>query len=119
MPEPALPLDCVIQGDCVEVLNSLPEGSVDLIFADPPYNLQLQGELWRPNATRVDAVNDEWDQFPDFAAYDVFTEAWLRACRRVLKETGTIWVIGTYHNIFRVGRPRGQADAGHRFLDTE
>jgi site-specific DNA-methyltransferase (adenine-specific) len=104
MSEPTLPLDRIIQGDCVEVLNSLPENSIDLIFADPPYNLQLQGELWRPNMTRVDAVDDEWDQFADFAAYDAFTEAWLRACRRVLKETGTIWVIGTYHNIFRVGR---------------
>ncbi|GAB4543722.1 MAG: site-specific DNA-methyltransferase [Anaerolineae bacterium] len=104
MSESGLPLDCVIQGDCVEVLERLPENSVDLIFADPPYNLQLQGELWRPNMTRVDAVQDDWDQFSDFADYDAFTEAWLRACRRVLKETGTIWVIGTYHNIFRVGR---------------
>jgi DNA modification methylase len=101
---PNLPLDRVIQGDCVQVLKGLPENSIDLIFADPPYNLQLNGELWRPNMTRVDAVTDEWDQFADFAAYDAFTEAWLRACRRVLKETGCIWVIGTYHNIFRVGR---------------
>lgn len=99
-----LPLDRIIQGDCVEVLSRLPENSVDLVFADPPYNLQLQGELWRPNMTRVDAVSDEWDQFAGFAAYDAFTEVWLRACRRVLKETGTIWVIGTYHNIFRVGK---------------
>jgi len=99
-----LPLDRIIHGDCVEVLNGLPESSIDLIFADPPYNLQLQGELWRPNMTRVDAVSDEWDQFTDFADYDVFTDAWLRACRRVLKDTGTIWVIGTYHNIFRVGK---------------
>jgi site-specific DNA-methyltransferase (adenine-specific) len=104
MAEPTLPLDHIIQGDCVEVLSRLPENSIDLIFADPPYNLQLQGELWRPNMTRVDAVNDEWDRFADFAAYDSFTESWLRACRRVLKETGTIWVIGTYHNIFRVGK---------------
>jgi modification methylase len=104
MSEPALPLDQVIEGDCVEILNSLPEYSVDLVFADPPYNLQLQQDLWRPNMTRVDAVNDEWDKFADFAAYDAFTEAWLRAVRRVLKETGTVWVIGTYHNIFRVGR---------------
>lgn len=99
-----LPLDQIIQGDCVEVLKSLPENSIDLIFADPPYNLQLRQELWRPNMTRVDAVDDEWDQFADFAAYDAFTEAWLRACRRVLKGTGTMWVIGTYHNIFRVGK---------------
>ena len=104
MTEPVLPLNQIIQGDCVKVLDSMPEGSIDLIFADPPYNLQLQGELWRPNMTRVDAVDDEWDQFADFAAYDEFTEAWLRACRRVLKETGTIWVIGAYHNIFRVGK---------------
>lgn len=104
MSEPTLPLDQVIEGDCVEVLNSLPENSVDLVFADPPYNLQLQQDLWRPNMTRVDAVTDEWDRFADFAAYDAFTETWLRASRRVLKETGTVWVIGTYHNIFRVGR---------------
>lgn len=104
MNEVSVPLDRIIHGDCVQALNRLPENSVDLIFADPPYNLQLQGELWRPNLTRVDAVDDEWDQFPDFAAYDAFTEAWLHACRRVLKETGTIWVIGTYHNIFRVGK---------------
>jgi DNA modification methylase len=104
MVEPSLPLDRIIQGDCIEELNRLPENSIDVIFADPPYNLQLQGELWRPNMTRVDAVEDDWDQFADFAAYDTFSEAWLRACRRVLKETGTIWVIGTYHNIFRVGR---------------
>ncbi len=104
MVEPSLPLDRIIQGDCIEELNRLPENSIDLIFADPPYNLQLQGELWRPNMTRVDAVDDDWDQFADFAAYDTFSDAWLRACRRVLKETGTIWVIGTYHNIFRVGK---------------
>ncbi len=104
VPDQALPLDQVIQGDCIEELGKLPESSIDLIFADPPYNLQLRQELWRPNMTRVDAVDDEWDQFTDFAAYDAFTEAWLRACRRALKETGTIWVIGTYHNIFRVGR---------------
>jgi DNA modification methylase len=104
MIEQSLPLDRILQGDCVEVLNHLPENSIDLVFADPPYNLQLQGELWRPNLTRVDAVADEWDQFSDFAAYDAFSEAWLRACHRVLKETGTLWVIGTYHNIFRVGK---------------
>jgi site-specific DNA-methyltransferase (adenine-specific) len=101
-PEP-LPLNQIIQGDCVEILNSLPEKSIDLIFADPPYNLQLAQELWRPNTTKVDAVDDEWDQFSDFAAYDAFTRAWLQACRRVLKDNGTIWVIGSYHNIYRVG----------------
>lgn len=98
-----LPLNQIIQGDCVEVLQTLPEKSVDLIFADPPYNLQLQQELWRPNLTKVDAVNDDWDRFADFAEYDKFTQNWLQACRRVLKDTGTIWVIGTYHNIYRVG----------------
>ena len=98
-----LALDQIIQGDCVEVLNSLPEKSVDLIFADPPYNLQLQNELWRPNMTKVDAVDDEWDKFGGLAEYDRFTRDWLSACRRVLKDTGTIWVIGSYHNIYRVG----------------
>ena len=98
-----LPLDQVLQGDCIEVLASLPADSVDLIFADPPYNLQLQKELLRPNQTRVDRVDDEWDQFEGFAAYDAFTNAWLTACRRVLKPNGTLWVIGTYHNIHRVG----------------
>ncbi|MFC1878880.1 site-specific DNA-methyltransferase [Chloroflexota bacterium] len=101
--EANLPLDQIIQGDCIDVLDKLPEKSVDLIFADPPYNLQLQNELWRPNMTRVEAVNDAWDKFENFKAYDHFTNRWLGACRRVLKETGAIWVIGTYHNIFRVG----------------
>ncbi len=98
-----LPLDKILLGDCTEILNSLPEKSIDLIFADPPYNLQLSQELWRPNLTRVDAVDDAWDQFPSFEDYDVFTHLWLTACRRVLKDTGTIWVIGSYHNIYRVG----------------
>ena len=83
-------LDHIYQGDSIELLNSLPERSVDLIFADPPYNLQLQQELWRPNMTHVDAVDDEWDQFASFAEYDRFTQAWLGACRRVLKDTGTL-----------------------------
>lgn len=99
----ALPLNQIIQGNCVEVLCGLPEKSVDLIFADPPYNLQLQQELWRPNLTKVAAVNEGWDRFNNFAEYDQFTRAWLQACRRVLKDTGTIWVIGSYHNIYRVG----------------
>ncbi len=98
-----LPLNEVIQGDCIQVLNALPEKSVDLIFADPPYNLQLQNELLRPNQTVVDAVNDEWDKFSNFQEYDTFTRAWLTACQRVLKDEGAIWVIGSYHNIFRVG----------------
>jgi modification methylase len=99
-----LPLDQILQGDCLNVLASLPEKSIDLIFADPPYNLQLEQTLWRPNLTKVDAVDDAWDQFASFAEYDAFTEAWLRACRRVLKDTGTLWVIGSYHNIYRVGK---------------
>ena len=98
-----LPLDTIIAGDCIEELRRLPEASVDAIFADPPYNLQLRGELWRPNLTKVDAVDDEWDRFSGFAAYDDFTRAWLTACRRVLSDTGTIWVIGSYHSIYRVG----------------
>jgi hypothetical protein len=96
-------LDHIYQGDCREILASLPPKSVDLIFADPPYNLQLQQELWRPNQTKVDAVDDAWDQFSSFAAYDEFTRQWLTACHRVLKDTATIWVIGSYHNIYRVG----------------
>jgi modification methylase len=99
----ALPLNQILKGDCIEVLDSLPEKSVDLIFADPPYNLQLQNELHRPDMTRVDAVDDHWDQFDSFASYDEFTRNWLTACKRVLKSTGAIWVIGSYHNIFRVG----------------
>ncbi len=98
-----LALDRIIQGDCIETLNALPEKSVDLVFADPPYNLQLQNELWRPNMTKVDAVDDDWDKFSDFADYDQFTREWLLGCRRVLKDTGTLWVIGSYHNIYRVG----------------
>lgn len=99
-----LPVNQVLVGDCIDVLATLPEGSADLVFADPPYNLQLRGELYRPNLTRVDAVDDAWDKFPDFASYDAFTEAWLAACRRVMKDTATIWAIGSYHNIHRVGR---------------
>jgi modification methylase len=95
--------DHIYTGDAAATLAQLPANSVDLIFADPPYNLQLQQELYRPNLTRVDAVDDEWDRFADFAAYDSFTRTWLTACRRVLKDTGTIWVIGSYHNIYRVG----------------
>ena len=99
-----LPLDQVLVGDCRQILTELPENSIDLIFADPPYNLQLEGELWRPNLTRVDAVDDDWDQFESFTQYDRFTQEWLSACRRVLKPTGTLWVIGSYHNIYRVGK---------------
>lgn len=98
-----LPINEIVQGDCIEVLKTFPEKSIDLIFADPPYNLQLRNELLRPNQTVVDGVDDEWDQFADFGAYDTFTRSWLGECRRVLKDDGTIWVIGSYHNIFRVG----------------
>ena len=96
-------LDTIFRGDCVAALNRLPEKSVDVVFADPPYNLQLEGDLHRPDQSKVDAVDDAWDQFDSFAAYDAFTRAWLLAVRRVLKPNGTIWVIGSYHNIFRVG----------------
>jgi len=99
----ALPLNTILGGDCIEVMNSLPEASVDLIFADPPYNLQLRGDLHRPDNSKVDAVDNDWDQFDSFAVYDKFTKAWLKAARRLLKPNGAIWVIGSYHNIFRVG----------------
>ena len=94
----------IILGDCVEVMAGLPEASIDMVFADPPYNLQLAGELLRPeNQRRVEGVDNDWDQFENFQAYDFFTEAWLAAARRVLKPDGTLWVIGSYHNIYRVG----------------
>jgi modification methylase len=95
--------DQILVGDCVEELSRLPPRSVDLVFADPPYNLQLSGELHRPDQSRVDGVDDAWDRFADFASYDAFSRAWLGECRRVLKPTGALWVIGSYHNIFRVG----------------
>ena len=98
-----LPIDRILVGNCIELLKTLPSASVDLVFADPPYNLQLDGELHRPNNSKVDAVTDEWDQFDSFAAYDDFTEQWMAECRRVLKPNGALWVIGSYHNIFRVG----------------
>jgi modification methylase len=93
----------VVVGDCVAELEKLPAACVDLVFADPPYNLQLQGDLKRPDDSRVDAVDDAWDKFASFGAYDDFTRAWLLACRRVMKPNATLWVIGSYHNIFRVG----------------
>ena len=95
--------DRIIEGDCVTGMASLNAASVDMVFADPPYNLQLEGELRRPNNSKVDAVDDSWDQFASNADYDTFTRAWLSAAQRTLKDTGTIWVIGSYHNIFRVG----------------
>lgn len=105
-PQPDLRADWIDRihlGDCVSQLEKLPAASVDVVFADPPYNLQLAGTLHRPDQSKVDAVDDAWDQFDSFAAYDAFTRAWLMACRRVLRPTGTLWVIGSYHNIFRVG----------------
>jgi len=98
-----LPLDQVLLGDCLHVLPMLPSASVHCVFADPPYNLQLRGELRRPDDSLVDGVDDDWDRFDDFASYDAFTRAWLTECRRLLRKDGTIWVIGAYHNIFRIG----------------
>lgn len=110
-----LPRNTILAGDCIQAMDALPENSVDLIFADPPYNLQLKGELHRPDNSRVDAVDNDWDQFSGFAAYDRFTKAWLAAARRVLKPQGAIWVIGSYHNIFRVGA--ALQDAGYWILN--
>lgn len=98
-----LPLDTIIQQDCIEAMRALPAASIDMIFADPPYNLQLGGDLNRPDGSFVDAVTDEWDKFDSLNAYDAFTRAWLAEARRILKPNGTIWVIGSYHNIFKVG----------------
>jgi modification methylase len=99
----SLPIDQILRGDCIAELGKLPAASVDLVFADPPYNLQLGGDLRRPDDSVVDAVDDDWDKFASFADYDAFTRAWLVQCRRVLKPDGALWVIGSYHNIFRVG----------------
>ncbi len=96
-------LDQILVGDCIAQMNALPEKSVDLVFADPPYNLQLQGNLTRPDHSAVDGVDDAWDKFGSFADYDSFTRDWMTAARRVLKDDGALWVIGSYHNIFRVG----------------
>jgi modification methylase len=98
-----LALDRIIQGDCIEAMRALPAKSVSMIFADPPYNLQLGGELHRPDGSHVDAVTDDWDKFASLAAYDAFTRAWLAEARRLLKDDGTIWVIGSYHNTYKVG----------------
>jgi len=96
-------LNIVIQGDCIHELKNIPENSIDLIFADPPYNMQLENNLYRRNNTKVAGVDDEWDKFSSFSDYDAFCESWLKECRRILKDTGSIWVIGSYHNIFRIG----------------
>ena len=109
----SLPLDQVMVGDCIELMNSLPEKSVDLIFADPPYNLQLGGDLLRPNNSKVDAVDDHWDQFDSFRHYDEFTRDWLTAARRVLKDTGAIWVIGSINVVIRTDH---RCDLGDRFV---
>ncbi len=105
-----LPLDTILTGDCITEMARLPEKSVDMIFADPPYNLQLGGDLFRPEGGRVDAVDDDWDKFDSLTAYDNFTRDWLEQARRVLKDDGTIWVIGSYHNIYRVGALLQDAD---------
>jgi len=99
----ALPLNSIVQGDCIDVMNDLPEASVDLVFADPPYNLQLGGDLQRPDNSDVAGVTDEWDRFDTMDAYDLFTHEWMKAAKRLLKPNGAIWVMGSYHNIFRVG----------------
>src|SRR3982751_1361452 len=98
-----LPFNVILEGDCIAEMAALPDKSVDMIFADPPYNLQLGGDLFRPEGGRVDAVDDAWDKFESLATYDNFTRDWLEQARRILKDDGTIWVIGSYHNIYRVG----------------
>lgn len=98
-----LPLNTIIHGDCRELLRQLPSGCADVVFADPPYNLQLKEDLYRPNATQVNGVTDNWDKFSSFEEYDDFTIAWMKECKRVLKPGGAMWVIGSYHNIFRLG----------------
>ena len=95
--------NCILQGDSIEIMKSMPDECVDVIFADPPYFMQLGGDLLRPDATKVDAVDDSWDKFDNFEAYDCFTHNWMQEAKRILKPNGTMWVIGSYHNIFRVG----------------
>ena len=109
-PPRELPLDTILQGDCIAEMARLPDKSVDMIFADPPYNLQLGGDLFRPEGSRVDAVTDDWDKFESLTTYDNFTREWLEQARRILKDDGTIWVIGSYHNIYRVGSLLQDAD---------
>jgi modification methylase len=105
-----LPLDTIVEGDCIAEMARLPDKSVDMIFADPPYNLQLGGDLFRPEGGKVDACDDDWDKFDSLATYDDFTREWLAEARRILKDDGTIWVIGSYHNIYRVGALLQDAD---------
>jgi len=97
-------LNQILVGDCIAELKKIPSRSIDVVFADPPYNLQLSGDLTRPDQSRVDGVDNDWDKFDTFAAYDQFTREWMAQCRRVLKDNGTLWVIGSYHNIFRLCR---------------
>jgi modification methylase len=110
-----LATDVILSGDCLDIMRGLPEASIDLVFADPPYNLQLKGELHRPDNSRVDAVDEHWDRFASFAAYDEFSRAWLAEARRLLKPDGALWVIGSYHNIFRLGA--ALQDAGFWILN--
>lgn len=98
-----LPRNKILQGDSIEMMKTLPARSIDLIFADPPYNLQLGGDLTRPDNSKVNGVEDEWDKFSSFAEYDRFSRGWLLEAKRLLKDDGAIWVIGSYHNIFRLG----------------
>ena len=114
-PPDRMPFDRILTDDCVRAMATLPEKSVDCVFADPPYNLQLGGDLFRPDGSQVDAVDDEWDKFDSYESYDRFTRAWLRQARRILKDDGTLWVIGSYHNIFRVGA--GLQDEGFWILN--
>ena len=114
-PAADLPLERIIESDCIRAMAALPDDSIDMVFADPPYNLQLGGDLFRPEGGRVDAVDDDWDKFDTFEAYDSFTRAWLAEARRILKPDGTLWVIGSYHNIFRVGA--ALQDAGYWILN--
>ncbi len=110
-----LPLNQILRMDCIEAMRGLPDACIDMVFADPPYNLQLGGDLQRPDGSTVDAVNDEWDKFETFATYDRFTREWLAEARRILKPDGSLWVIGSYHNIFRVGT--AVQDAGFWILN--
>ena len=93
----------IVNGNSLEVLKKIPDKTFDLIFADPPYNLQIGEKLERPDHSKVEGVNDKWDQFKNFKHYDNFCKTWLTECKRVLKDNGSIWVIGSYHNIFRIG----------------
>jgi modification methylase len=96
-------LNNIINGNSLEILKKIPDKTFDLVFADPPYNMQIGETLRRPNDSKVKGVDDKWDQFQSFKHYDDFCKAWLIECKRILKDNGSIWVIGSYHNIFRLG----------------